>query len=96
MPKEGKELQVTNMDPQYRYDDNKVVQNYTSLPQSEKSHIEWKDFSAKEEKDLLAFMGDFTFPNLNQLKTSLQKSGYKKSEIEEIIAGLKTLPEYSD
>lgn len=60
--------------------------------------VVWKSFIEEEQsEDILSFMENFDFPNLDDLKTSLIESGkYKKSEVEEIVAGLKTLPEYRD
>lgn len=61
-------------------------------------NAEWRNlFEETQTEDLLSFMGDFDFPNLGELELSLKKSGkYKGKEIKEIIAGLKTLPEYRD
>lgn len=54
-------------------------------------------FEETNEEDLLSFMGSFDFPDLDNLKTTLIQTGkYKKIEVEEIIKGLKTLPEYRD
>lgn len=45
--------------------------------------------------DYLSFMESFDFPQLNKLKSSLVSSGeYTQEQVEEIIAGLSTLPEY--
>jgi len=47
--------------------------------------------------DNLSFMGTFKFPKIEKMKISLQQSGeYTSEQIEEIIAGLKTLPEYRE
>ncbi len=47
-----------------------------------------------DEVDALSCMETFTFPNLKEVKTSLQKSKYSEEQINEVIAGLKTLSEY--
>ena len=39
-------------------------------------------------------MDTFVFPDLKKVKSSLQKSKYSEERINEIITGLKTLPEY--
>ena len=39
-------------------------------------------------------MKTFVFPSLKKVRASLRKSNYPKKTIKEIIAGLKTLPEY--
>ncbi len=61
------------------------------------SHCEF--FEPKSDKrikeiDKLSFMEDFEFPPLDKLRKLLLKS-HPKKEVEEIIAGLKTLPEYN-
>lgn len=49
------------------------------------------------EKDNISFMGTFTYPNLDEMKMTLLQSGeYTVDQVTEIIAGLKTLPEYSE
>ena len=62
------------------------------------NNVIWKDFSEEsQEEDMLAFMEPFNFPNLSKLKDSLKASGqYTKKQIDEIIAGLSTLPEYNE
>lgn len=69
-----------------------------ALVKKANNKIEFKNlYEGREELDMFSFMGNFDFPDLEELKNSLTKSGkYKKLEIEEIIAGLKTLPEYRD
>lgn len=44
--------------------------------------------------DTLSYMETFTFPDLKKVGVSLQNSKYSEKQIEEVIAGLKTLPEY--
>lgn len=49
-----------------------------------------------DQTDHLSFMESFDFPELNELKTSLTNSGhYAPKQVDEIIEGLSTLPEYS-
>ncbi len=51
---------------------------------------------AKSEKDKLSFMEKFDAPKLSEVRVSLNKSGnYTQDQVEEIIAGLSTLPEYN-
>lgn len=51
----------------------------------------------KTEIDNLSFMGTFKFPKIEEMRSTLQQSGeYTTKQIEEIIAGLKTLPEYRE
>lgn len=51
---------------------------------------------SNDERDLLSFMEEFTFPNLGDVEQSLTDTGeYTKTEIAEIVSGLKTLPEYN-
>lgn len=48
-----------------------------------------------ENIDNLSFMESFDFPELIQLKVSLDNCGnYTRKQVDEIIAGLSTLPEY--
>ena len=55
----------------------------------------WKNLIP--EVDELAFMTTFTFPKLDELKASLKASGvYSNEQLDRIIAGLETLPEYRD
>lgn len=58
----------------------------------------WRNLNGeRQEEDLLFFMETFDFPNLQDLRQSLIDSGeYKPEQVEEIISGLKTLPEYRD
>jgi len=51
-------------------------------------------FTELQSEDKLSFMDVFTFPNLNKIRSDLKKAGYGKEKINEIISGLKTLPEY--
>lgn len=45
--------------------------------------------------DYLSFMESFDFPQLSKLKPSLISSGeYTQEQVDEIIVGLSTLPEY--
>lgn len=44
--------------------------------------------------DSISFMDTFVFPDLEKVKTSLEKSKYSKKEINEIVTGLKTLIEH--
>lgn len=62
------------------------------------NHVVWRDFDEEpQQEDMLAFMDNFNFPSLYKLKKSLKASGqYTKKQIDEIIAGLSTLPEYNE
>ena len=51
-------------------------------------------FTDTFEVDALSFMETFTLPDLKEVKTSLKKSKYSEEQTNEIISGLKTLPEY--
>lgn len=68
------------------------------LEKNIKNNIVWKDFSEEpQEEDMLAFMETFNFPSLSTVRRSLKASGrYTKEQIDEIVAGLKDLPEYRD
>ena len=63
-----------------------------------KRNIVWVDFSEETQKeDMLSFMETFNFPSLSTLRSSLKASGqYTKEQIDEIVAGLRDLPEYRD
>ena len=65
---------------------------------AEKIKVVWKDFNEEsQEEDMLTFMETFNFPSLSSLRSSLKASGqYTKKQIDEIVAGLKDLPEYRD
>jgi len=52
-------------------------------------------FTELQSEDKLSFMDVFTFPNLKKVRSDLKEAGYKEEKIDEIISGLKTLPEYS-
>jgi len=55
-----------------------------------------QDISKLGAEDTLSFMDTFNFPGLDSIKLSLTKSGqYTLEQIEEILSGLKTLPEYN-
>lgn len=62
------------------------------------NNVVWKDFSEEPQgEDMLAFMETFNFPKLSILRKSLKASGhYTKKQIDEIVVGLKDLPEYRD
>lgn len=51
-------------------------------------------FTDTFEIDAVSFIETFVFPDLKKVKSSLQKSKYSEEQINEIIVGLKTLPEY--
>ncbi|MBU0998115.1 hypothetical protein KJ570_01080 [Patescibacteria group bacterium] len=51
-------------------------------------------FVGSNDGEALLFMETFSFPNLKKMKASLKKEKYSTEEINEIILGLKTLPEY--
>lgn len=60
-------------------------------------YLEWVKsiVSRTTTEDKLSFMETFDFPDLNQLKISLIDSGsYTSKQVDEILAGLSTLPEY--
>jgi len=42
--------------------------------------------------DLSSFMNIFTFPDLKEVRNSLEESSYSEEFIDEIIKGLKTIP----
>lgn len=67
-----------------------------SVKKSQPNKIVWRNPEEKQsEEDLLSFMESFDFPDLAQLKISLKNSGlYTQEQINEIISGLATLPEY--
>lgn len=98
MQRRKKEEKAINTIPTYI--DYQIYKKYKrdsqdALVKEVDSKVEWRNFEEEKKENLLYFMESFDFPDLEELKTSLVKSGeYKKSEIEEIIAGLKTLPEY--
>lgn len=49
-----------------------------------------------DEQDVFSFMKNFNFPDLKVIKKSLTKSKqYSQKQINEILSGLKTLPEYN-
>ena len=55
----------------------------------------WKNLMT--EVDELAFMTTFTFPKLDELRASLKASGvYSDEQLDRIMSGLETLPEYRD
>lgn len=55
-----------------------------------------QDISILKEVGMLSFMDTFTYPDLSNIQSSLTQSGeYTPEQIEEILAGLKTLPEYN-
>lgn len=62
------------------------------------TRMEWRNLEEeRHEEDLLEFMETFKFPSLDSLKNSLKASGeYTENQIDEIIYGLKNLPEYRD
>lgn len=96
MRKGEKEEKVTNLQP---YADNQISE-WAILDKRIKNVVikEWKNLDGeRQEEDLLFFMETFDFPDLQELRQSLTDSGeYKPEQIEEIISGLKTLPEYRD
>ena len=54
-----------------------------------------KSYPQKKQRDVLSFMGTFTFPKIEDFKKSLTKTKkYTKKQISEIIEGLQDLPEY--
>lgn len=55
------------------------------------THAEFIGVSGHEA---LSFMETFSFPDLKGIKSSLKKAKYSTEEVNEIILGLKTLPEY--
>lgn len=87
---------MTNLQP---YADNQIYKGEI-LDKREKNIViqGWRNLNEeKQEEDLLFFMETFDFPNLQELRQSLTDSGeYKPEQVEEIISGLKTLPEYRD
>lgn len=68
------------------------------LAKKKKLTIVWEDFREELQKeDMLSFMETFNFPSLSNLRSSLKASGqYTKEQLDEIVAGLKDLPEYRD
>lgn len=49
-----------------------------------------------EDMDSLSFMESFDAPPLSEVRASLTSSGnYTQEQVEEIVAGLSTLPEYN-
>lgn len=62
------------------------------------NNVVWKDFDEEPQQvDMLSFMETFNFPSLSILIKSLKASGrYAKEQINEIVMGLKDLPEYRD
>lgn len=95
MRKVEKEEKVTNLQP---YADTQISKWEILDKRIKNVVIEWKNLDdARQEEDLLAFMETFDFPDLQELRQSLANSGeYKPEQVEEIISGLKTLPEYRD
>lgn len=95
MQKGKKEEKVTNLQP---YADNQISEWEILDKRVKNVVIEWKNLDGeRQEEDLLFFMETFDFPNLQELRQSLTDSGeYKPEQVEEIISGLKTLPEYRD
>ena len=45
--------------------------------------------------DEISYMETFSFPDLEVIKLSLEKSNYSEDQKKELILGLKTLPEYN-
>lgn len=86
--------------PPYAQQSYKKIFNEEALAESIKKQqtakIVWRNLEEeKAEEDLLSFMESFDFPDLVQLKISLKDSGlYTREQINEIISGLATLPEY--
>lgn len=75
------------------YIDNKEIRDKKATEEEIKTI--WT--SLTEEQDVLSFMEPFDFPNLEELKLSLAQSGhYTEKQIEEIIAGISTLPHYNE
>lgn len=85
---------MTSLQPYTQNPYKKTVFEKEILHKEIEGKIEWRNLF---EEDLLSFMDSFDFPDLEELKQSLTKSGeYEPKQIEEIIVGLKTLPEYRD
>lgn len=97
MQKGEKEEKAINPQPYTPYPYTKQVSE-REVGKEVKNRVEWKNLAEeRQEEDLLFFMETFDFPNLQDLKQSLIDSGeYKPEQVEEIILGLKTLPEYRD
>ena len=99
MQKGEKEEKAINPQPYTPYPyTSSVSEREISVEEVEKNRIEWRNLAdERQEEDLLAFMETFDFPPLEDLRQSLTDSGeYKPEQVEEIISGLKTLPEYRD
>lgn len=98
MQKRKKEEQVINLGPSFTNYPIYKKEPEHSLVKKIKLKVEWKDLLEETQtEDRLSFMGDFDFPELDKLEFSLRRSGkYNDEEIKEIVAGLKTLPEYRD